>query len=188
MAYGRVNAGALVVAILWMTGALLSLSSAGRACGTELWSLKVLSDAMAPTHFNPIWTTLGSLSSLPAPHPHNSRTTLERNTYQLRATLMSYRQEPDQDYHLVLADATQRSMIAEIPSPNCAPSPSLANIWRGLREQLDSRFGGGSATWTKANATVVLAGVLFFDVPHGQSGMAPNAVELHPVLQLKIER
>jgi hypothetical protein len=27
-----------------------------------------------------------------------------------------------------------------------------------------------------------VTGVLFFDVPHGQTGVAPNAVELHPVI------
>jgi hypothetical protein len=32
---------------------------------------------------------------------------------------------------------------------------------------------------------VFLTGVLFFDVPHNQTGVARNAVELHPVLAFK---
>jgi hypothetical protein len=32
--------------------------------------------------------------------------------------------------------------------------------------------------------TISLVGVGFFDVPHGQTGVAPNAIELHPVLGL----
>jgi hypothetical protein len=32
------------------------------------------------------------------------------------------------------------------------------------------------------DTTVSLIGVGFFDKPHGQSGRAPNAIELHPVL------
>jgi hypothetical protein len=27
-----------------------------------------------------------------------------------------------------------------------------------------------------------VTGVLFFDYPHGQTGVAPNAIEVHPVL------
>jgi hypothetical protein len=113
---------------------------------------------------------------------------LERNTYQLRATLVTYKQESDEDYHLALADNAGNTMIAEIPSPHCAPSARLAQIWRGLRAQLDNAFGGGGDTWTDVNAPVVLTGVLFFDRPHGQRNVAPNAVELHPLLGLKIEQ
>lgn len=127
------------------------------------------------------------LTSLPAPHPHYSRTALERNTYQIRATLVTYKQESDEDYHLALADSVGNTMIAEIPSPHCAASAKLAQIWRGLRAQLDSAFGGGRNSWKAVNAPVVLTGVLFFDLPHGQRNVAPNAVELHPLLGLKIE-
>jgi hypothetical protein len=28
----------------------------------------------------------------------------------------------------------------------------------------------------------ILAGVAFFDFNHGQTGVAPNAIELHPIL------
>jgi len=28
----------------------------------------------------------------------------------------------------------------------------------------------------------VRRGVAFFDFPHGQTGVAPNAIELHPIL------
>jgi len=140
-----------------------------------------------PTQFSPIWTTVAHVTSLPAPNPHLSRTPLERNTYQVRATLVVYKKESDEDYHLALADAKGNTMIAQIPSPHCAPSQKLAAIWRGLRAQLDNAFGGGGDTWTNVNAPVVLTGVLFFDRPHGQRNVAPNAVELHPLLGLKIE-
>jgi hypothetical protein len=30
--------------------------------------------------------------------------------------------------------------------------------------------------------TISLVGAGFFDVPHGQTGVAPNAIEIHPVL------
>ena len=31
--------------------------------------------------------------------------------------------------------------------------------------------------------SATLTGVGFFDIPHGQTGVAPNAIELHPVLK-----
>jgi len=45
------------------------VSGKALACGMELWSLKVLVDANAPTQFNPNWTTVAYLTSLPAPNP-----------------------------------------------------------------------------------------------------------------------
>ncbi len=46
-------------------------------------------------------------------------------------------------------------------------------------------FGQPSRTsWIEANVPVTVTGVLFFDVHHGQVGVAPNAVELHPVFQM----
>jgi hypothetical protein len=34
-------------------------------------------------------------------------------------------------------------------------------------------------------ARAAVTGVAFFDFDHGQTGVAPNAVELHPVLVLR---
>ena len=174
----------MIKLVLLIAIAFALLTSEALPCGTELWSLKVLPDANAPTTFNP---TIAHLTTLPAPNPHFSRTRLERNTYHIRATLVTYRQESDEDYRLALADDKGNTMIAEIPSPHCAPSQKLATIWRGQRAQLDNAFGGGGDTWTKVNAPVVLTGVLFFDRPHGHRNVAPNAVELHPLLGLKTE-
>jgi hypothetical protein len=33
-----------------------------------------------------------------------------------------------------------------------------------------------------------VTGVAFFDFPHGQTGVAPNAIELHPVLAFRCLR
>ena len=30
-----------------------------------------------------------------------------------------------------------------------------------------------------------VTGVAFFDFPHGQTGVAPNAIELHPILRFR---
>jgi hypothetical protein len=40
-----------------------------------------------------------------------------------------------------------------------------------------------SSHFTDLNGTATVTGVGFFDFPHGQTGVAPNAIELHPVLR-----
>ena len=41
-----------------------------------------------------------------------------------------------------------------------------------------------SSHFTDLNGTATVTGVGFFDVIHGQTGVAPNGIELHPVLRL----
>ncbi len=40
-----------------------------------------------------------------------------------------------------------------------------------------------SSRFTKLKGRATVTGVGFFDIPHGQTGIAPNAIELHPVLK-----
>jgi hypothetical protein len=40
-----------------------------------------------------------------------------------------------------------------------------------------------SSSFTRLTGTATLTGVGFFDIQHGRSGVAPNAIELHPVLK-----
>ena len=41
-----------------------------------------------------------------------------------------------------------------------------------------------SSHFTDLTGKATITGVGFFDIPHGQTGVAPNAIELHPVLKL----
>ena len=74
-------------------------------------------------------------------------------------------------------------MIAEMPAPQCvgASSPFLPSI-RYVRSKFTSQFHP-STSWHRVNTPIHLAGVGFYDFPHGQSGKAPNSIELHPVLR-----
>jgi len=56
---------------------------------------------------------------------------------------------------------------------------------RYMRSKFTARFHP-SDSWQRGKWTLTVTGVGFFDFDHGQSGVAPNAVELHPVLALKI--
>jgi hypothetical protein len=74
--------------------------------------------------------------------------------------------------HVVLQSGPNH-MIAEAPNaPACTPR---ATAYR-KRQMRDSR----RVVRLCSRARVV--GVLFFDFNHGQTGVAPKAIELHPIL------
>jgi hypothetical protein len=84
------------------------------------------------------------------------------------------------------ADSAGRTMIAEMPAPQCvgASSPFLPSI-KYVRSKFTSQFHP-SDVWHRVITPVQIAGVGFFDFKHGQSGVAPNAIELHPVLRFSV--
>jgi hypothetical protein len=163
-------------------------SSTG-TCGVDRWSVKTgtdpdagLVDTSAAT-----LTTIAYLDGLAVPYtPSNGRAQpTETTMFQLQATLVQYALEADSDYHLVLRDDSGNTMITEIPDPACvdASSPFAAMVKRA-RAQFDAQYtpAGG---FRQANVPVTITGVGFFDTAHGQTGVAPNAVELHPVLDIR---
>jgi len=66
-------------------------------------------------------------------------------------------------------------MIAEAPSPSC---DSRAYP---LRRRQMAQARAKVRLCSKARVT----GVAFFDLDHGQTGVAPNAIELHPILAFR---
>jgi hypothetical protein len=132
-------------------------------------------------------STIASLVSRPAPSPlpSNSRVApTETTVFRVAATLTEYKLEADSDYHLVLSDGSGHTMIAEIPDPACvaAGSPLLSSITKA-RAEFDAKFNATSSFQT-ANVPVTVTGVGFFDFLHGQTGVAPNGIELHAVLDI----
>jgi hypothetical protein len=106
------------------------------------------------------------------------------HTRSLSAVLLRYKEETDSDYHLVLSDSGGRTMIAEIPAPQCiATSPFLAAI-RVVR-RVFTAHSAPTRAWQRPRVQVMVSGVGFFDFKHGQSGVAPNAIELHPLLAIR---
>jgi len=161
----------------------------GNACGLERWSVKTGTDGGARSvnqryHFP---TTISRLDALTPPGalPARSRVRpVESTVYTLDATLLRYKQEADSDYHLVLSDG-QNTMIAEIPAAYCtgANSPFLSGI-RTARYQFSQHYSVENR-FKYTHAHVRITGVGFFDFSHGQSGVAPNAIELHPMLDVQ---
>jgi hypothetical protein len=169
--------------------ALFAVSELHAACGVERWSVKTGTDPQAPSVVlsSYISSTIYNFqqSVRPASLPSNGRVAPRETTqYRLSATLTKYVRESDSDYHLVIVDSSGRTMIAELPASNCvgAGSPFGTGISRA-RSQFDARFT--ATTSMKSTSTpVTIKGVGFWDFLHGQTGVAPNGIELHPVLDI----
>ncbi len=194
------------VVLLWATGLCTATMpaapprSAGTAvaaaaelhCGAERWAVKTLTDPAARrVNLTPIDSTIDALRALPVPGPmefSTPRFPAEMRTYRVEARLLWVKEEEDRDFHLVVAGASGATMIAEVPDPGCAGASVYVGTLRGVRTAFVSRFGRPDTRRFHAvsgRPAVTITGVLFFDVAHGQRGVAPNGVELHPVLGLK---
>jgi len=157
------------------------------SCGVERWSVKTGTDAdVAKVNLGSTTaTTIAGLDARTAPNtlPSNNRVApTETTVFSLSATLTEFKLESDSDYHLVLSDGAGHTMIAEIPDPACvgSSSPFLPSV-RTARSAFDARFSATTSFQT-ANVAVQVRGVGFFDFLHGQTGVAPNGIELHAVL------
>jgi hypothetical protein len=144
--------------------------SAALSCGVERWSIKTLRDRprLLPTRT----TTVAKLTRvrMPSVLPAKRRLASERRIYSVVASV-TLKPEADLDYHLVLRSGG-RTMIAEAPSGRCTSGATAAR-----RKQM---LAARKAVRECARARVV--GVGFFDYRHGQTGVAPNGIEIHPVL------
>jgi hypothetical protein len=158
-------------------------------CGTERWPVKTVTDYdRLRVHLHPDDVSIKSLRGQPGPttKPQANRAgPVERHTYRVHARLVDYVREDDGDYHLVLRDKQGRTIVAEIPSPSCVGSISpVKRASRIARQRMDGHYAVTTAFKT-ADRRVVVKGVGFFDFQHGQTGMAPNGLELHPVTGLR---
>src|SRR5205085_1860852 len=96
-------------------------------CGGERWPVKIGTDGDVSTvSLSPTASTIASLLSIARPNKlqDNKRQPAEKKTYVVNAILKKFALMYDSDYHMVIADSSGRTMIAEIPSPNCVPAGS----------------------------------------------------------------
>jgi hypothetical protein len=157
-------------------------------CGVERWSVKTGTDPQASSVnlSSYISSTIYNFqqSTRPASLPANGRVAPRETTqYQVSGTLTKYKRETDSDYHLVIQDGSGRTMIIEIPSPNCVGSGPFVSGIRNARAQFDAKLTATSSFKT-VTAPVTIKGVGFWDFLHGQTGVAPNGIEVHPVLNI----
>jgi len=177
-----------------VTVALLALVL---TCGAERWDVKTLQDGFVPlldadagvvTVVEP--ATIQELRALPAPHWSNTleRQDSERRLVAIDVDLVGAKLEEDEDLHLVVADAAGTTMVVEIPSAHClegAPARARASILEARCVFLAFMRVGAKYKKLPKPQPVSVMGVVFIDKVHGQTGVAPNGVELHPVLSLR---
>jgi hypothetical protein len=174
----------------------ITLTIASATCGVERWSVKTGTDPDAGqvNLFNPpTRMSIVDLGAIPAPLggdagiPANARVApTETSVYSLNGTMTLFKKEGDVDYHIVVTDASGHTLIGEIPSPACVGAASpFGPAVSAARAKFDARF---AATTFFSNPPVAvpvqITGVGFFDFIHGQTGVAPNGIELHPMLDI----
>ncbi|HSN18345.1 MAG TPA: hypothetical protein VLV87_09040 [Gammaproteobacteria bacterium] len=163
------------------------------ACSVERWAVKTGTDADVGRVdlARSTATTIGALRALPAPSilPADHRVPpTETTQFTVAGRLKQYKLAVDSDYHLVIVDETGHTMIAEIPDPRDMDkdSPFIAGV-RNARAEFDKAY---KATYffKSAGVPVCVKGIGFFDFKHGQPGVAPNGIELHPLLDIQFNR
>jgi hypothetical protein len=169
------------------SGAPPAFASSTRAtCGVVRWSVKTLTDAAArQVKFQPRGTTVSALTRLIPRGGYTRARGVERTTYRVRARLLEAKLEDAQDYHLVIADPRRpgRTMIVEFPASNCTRHAVRRKQMAAARAAFVRSCGHpSSSSFTRLRGTATITGVGFFDYVHGQTGVAPNGIELHPVL------
>ncbi len=158
-------------------------------CGVERWSVKTGTDfdngMVNLSSSTP--TTIATMRSWNAPGsiPANNRVApFETTQWVVNGTLVKYKLEDDSDYHLVISDESGNTFITEIPLPSCvAPESPFAAGIANARAEFDDHFTATTSFQT-VNVPVRITGIGMFDFLHGQTGVAPNGIEMHPVLDI----
>lgn len=174
-----------------------STGSCGSSCGVQRWHIKTLGDAYVNTiHWTPILANVSDLTAWPVPSnydEYNDTTRYapyETQAYRVRAVLVGWKTESDHDYHMVIADVNHPSttMIIEPPDPTCSSAcdGGFANYFSSVRQKLVNCFGNPPSSFTNFQSGIVVdvTGVPLFDALHGQTGVSPNGIELHPLLSI----
>jgi hypothetical protein len=144
--------------------------SAALACGVERWKVKTLQDR--PRLLARQVKTIAQLIARHRPaHLPATRLPFERHVYRVHGSVTKVIPEADSDLHLVFQDGVNH-MIAEAASPTCNSNATSAR-----RVQMKN-----ARVSVRVCTNAVITGVAFWDFKHGQTGVAPNAIELHPIL------
>jgi len=152
------------------------------ACGGSLWGMKTLSDRQRyVVNLAPRSTTIGAILGRQAPArvPTGRSTAFQRQTWEVPASITSYRKEAG-GVRMILYDH-ESYMNAVIPSPSCLPKSA-----RNRQAMLDAwkRFVGcthPTDSWQPLGAVGSVRGVGFWSGQRSGRGQASNGAELHPV-------
>ena len=171
-----------------MAFAGITVSVASPTCGVERWSVKVGTDPQASSvdlsKATPV--TLATMRSWPAPAspPLNARVApYETTVWVVHGTLINYKKEDDVDYHVVMQDGAGNTVITEVPCPCCSIGSPFETRIANARQTFDAKLTA-QPFFQNPNIPVRITGVGFFDFLHGQTGVAPNGIEIHSILDI----
>lgn len=185
----------ILFVLLFSTLGFATMAPKTPKCGSERWPVKTLQDPSLDTvNFDNVKEiTIREMAewAVPDSRPATTRVAdVETTVWRTHAMFLGYMHEKDGDFHLVLADPNKKddqwvTIIGEVPLPSCA-NPKYTQTFYDLRVFLLSlgRPHGNKMLLFVHPIPVVVEGVGFFDFLHGQTGVAPNGVELHPILKL----
>jgi len=177
-------------------------AACGVKCGQERWDIKTLTDPDATIFKNATATdaTVAQLiSQTPPAKLADTRDDSEKHLYHVHALLIGWKIEkgtssgttiPDLDFHMVIADPknTKKQMIIEVPNPSCKGvcRSAFLNKFKVARTTVTSKLGNPTGDMVELPKPWVIdvTGPGFFDFSHRQDGLAPNCIEIHPVLEI----
>jgi hypothetical protein len=186
--------GRLVLAFTLAAGIYVptvATQTAQATCGVWRWPVKTLSDPDRTTvNFGPLTRTVAGFRTRPRPSITFGTSTarygaVEHQTWKVKARPIQAKLEDDSDIHLVISvpGSPAKTMIVEFPKPVCVASPFKREKIAAARQKFLNNCGSvSSSSWLKLAGSVTIVGVGFWDERHGQTGIAPNGIELHPVL------
>jgi mRNA-degrading endonuclease toxin of MazEF toxin-antitoxin module len=153
------------------------------SCGVERGAVKHLTDGFVLPSDATVLTP-EKLVSMPAPPvtQDSPRFPVEQQLVAIQDVhVIAAKQEGDSDLHVIIVTPTGAELNVEAPQAQCDSSSPYAALLAQARQAMDVAMPTVSSShYTPLDLTATIAGVLFFDVLHGQRG-APNGVELHPV-------
>lgn len=160
--------------------------------GVERWDVKTLSDPDADkVVMKTTYTTVSKLIELSPGKKIGNKTPrfgVEFNTYTIKCKIKYWSREEDGDIHLVLVDLkdSTKTMIGEIPNLSCDSVASATNKYNKYFVEAEKEFLKYKLSRNRVKSGIYqIKGVAFFDQKHGQKGLAPNGIELHPILKFK---
>jgi hypothetical protein len=153
------------------------------SCGSERAAVKHLTDGLVLPADATVMTPEQLVSMSAPPVTQDSpRFPVEQELVALQNVhVIAAKKEKDSDLHVIISTATGAELNVEAPQADCDSTSPYAAALAQARQAMDAAMPNVSGNhYTPLDLTATIAGVLFFDVLHGQRG-APNGVELHPV-------
>lgn len=164
---------------------------------SDRWPVKTFSDEDAAlVSPNVVDYTIPAFHAIPRPPAMDGlgrdpehRVFPELTTFRVTAGLLWVGLMQDEDFHMAIADPADptKVMTVEAPAPDCVPA-SLAQAMVDIRssiEQITGILTPGTTKYFNPPRKVIVTGIPYWDMNHGQSGQGPNYLELHPVLNIR---